>query len=245
MTDPERLLSRRKPGEESELEFQLLASIRNVAAPPGAKARAWDAIAGLAPTTQVATGLFHTVAGKVVASVVLSGAIATAGGVWLSHRTPSAVATKAALAPRAPASLGVPSKTEGVADTTPSPPSDVPPEPVAAPNPAENPADDDAHESHETRRAKTEDRLGAESTLLTEARARLRRGDAAGALRELHELEQRFPNGVLGQEREVLAIQALAALGDTAAARRRAHAFVTAHPNSPHTPLLAHSMVEP
>jgi hypothetical protein len=45
-------------------------------------------------------------------------------------------------------------------------------------------------------------------------------------------------NAVLVQEREVLTIQALAALGDTQAARRRAQAFVAANPTSPHTPQL-------
>jgi hypothetical protein len=43
---------------------------------------------------------------------------------------------------------------------------------------------------------------------------------------------------VLSQEREVLAIEVLAAQGNTDAARRRAKAFIALHPKSPHSPQL-------
>jgi hypothetical protein len=84
----------------------------------------------------------------------------------------------------------------------------------------------------------TPDPLGRESAVVTEARAQLKAGDPRGALATLARLRSGGQNAVLVQEREVIAIQATSALGDTEAARRRARAFVAAYPNSPHTPQL-------
>ncbi len=77
-----------------------------------------------------------------------------------------------------------------------------------------------------------ETRLREESQLVAEARAALRSGDAAGALAKLGALSAKIPGGVLGQEREALAIEALARSGRRDEARARARAFVAAHPSS-------------
>ncbi|HSO00162.1 MAG TPA: outer membrane protein assembly factor BamD, partial [Candidatus Nanopelagicales bacterium] len=77
-------------------------------------------------------------------------------------------------------------------------------------------------------------RLREESRVLGEARDALRRGDAAGALQKLEEVRTRFPDGVLTQEREALAIEALYRSGSRAAASARAAAFLRAWPTSPH-----------
>jgi len=79
------------------------------------------------------------------------------------------------------------------------------------------------------------DMLSAESALLTQARAQLRNGDANAAEQLLRTLHKKFPKGMLRQEREVLAIEVLAARGNAGAAQRRARAFVLAHPESPHS----------
>ena len=63
----------------------------------------------------------------------------------------------------------------------------------------------------------------------------LRGGDAPRRERASSASRRSFPRGVLLQEREVLAIEVLAAQGDAAAAQRRARAFVKAHPESPHS----------
>jgi outer membrane protein assembly factor BamD (BamD/ComL family) len=76
--------------------------------------------------------------------------------------------------------------------------------------------------------------LHEESRSLVEARSALRRGDTAGAQRKLNEMGERFPDGVLAQEREALAIEALHRSGRRAAASARASAFLRAHPTSPH-----------
>jgi hypothetical protein len=79
-----------------------------------------------------------------------------------------------------------------------------------------------------------ETRLLEESRRLTEARDALRRGDASGALSRLEELQRAVPGGILGQEREALAIEALARSGRSAEAQVRARAFLQAYPQSPH-----------
>lgn len=76
--------------------------------------------------------------------------------------------------------------------------------------------------------------LREESVAVLEARAALRAGDAARCLTLLEQARARFPRGALGQEREALTIEALARAGQSAAAKRRAAAFLRAHPQSPY-----------
>jgi hypothetical protein len=78
------------------------------------------------------------------------------------------------------------------------------------------------------------DALREESALVASARAAVRRGDGAAALALLETARVRHPKGVLLQEREVLAIEALAQTNDAAGASRRASAFLRAFPTSPH-----------
>jgi hypothetical protein len=77
--------------------------------------------------------------------------------------------------------------------------------------------------------------LKAESMLLAGARSKLAAGDASGALDDIGRLSAQFPHGKLIQEREVVAIDCLAAIGDRAALRTRALAFRERFPNSPYT----------
>lgn len=79
-----------------------------------------------------------------------------------------------------------------------------------------------------------ESRLREESEMLRQARAALRGGDTGGAMRLLEQARQKFPGGVLGQEREALAIETLAKSGARDVASARAAAFIQAHPQSPH-----------
>jgi predicted Zn-dependent protease len=100
----------------------------------------------------------------------------------------------------------------------------------AKPSVVEQPPAEDAVRAPQERAS----RLREESRSLGDARAALRRGDAASALEKLDALGGQFPEGVLAQEREVLAIEALAGAGQRAAASARAAAFLQAHPTSPH-----------
>jgi len=74
-----------------------------------------------------------------------------------------------------------------------------------------------------------------ESRRVADARARLRAGDARGALATLEGLRRDFPGGVLAQERDALMIEALLALGERERARQLATRFVARYPGSPHT----------
>jgi hypothetical protein len=75
-------------------------------------------------------------------------------------------------------------------------------------------------------------RLRAERQQIGSAKDMLKRGDAAGALRVLDQVARDYPDGMSAQERESLAITALARAGNRAAARARAEAFLRAWPNS-------------
>ena len=74
--------------------------------------------------------------------------------------------------------------------------------------------------------------LARERSLVDRARSALARGDAAGALASADEHRKAFPRGQLAEEREVVAIQALAAAGRSEEAGTRAGTFRKAHPSS-------------
>ncbi len=76
--------------------------------------------------------------------------------------------------------------------------------------------------------------LRKESLSLAEARAKFASGDPRAALDKVASLSVEFPHGKLAQEREALAIDCLAALGDAQGARARAQAFVARFPGSPY-----------
>lgn len=59
--------------------------------------------------------------------------------------------------------------------------------------------------------------------------------DPAATLREAAEGDRLFPRGVLGEEREAIAIGALAKLGRTSEVRTRAARYLAAHPTGPFT----------
>jgi hypothetical protein len=76
------------------------------------------------------------------------------------------------------------------------------------------------------------------SHALTDAHEALRAGDASGALAKLEAMRGRFPPGMLAEEREMLAIEALAKSGQSGQAKARAEAFLRAYPNTIHAPRL-------
>jgi hypothetical protein len=240
MSDPERWLNGSDDGEA--LERDLLASLRSVRPPEGAKDAAWEGVAaqvaGAALVgTAAATGLrgaalaLKAAAAKIVVGVALAGAAVGGAAVYVHVRAASQ---------RAPAPVRV---EEGPVVAAPVPVVSV----LAAPPPsaATEPPAPTAKATVDRVDRGHSDRLGAESAMLTEARAELRRGDAGAAQATLGRMQASYPNGVLGQEREVLAIEVLAASGKTDAARRRARAFIEAHPESPHSTKLGRLLDEP
>jgi hypothetical protein len=167
---------------------------------------------------------------KLALSLLVAGSAVGASAAWLHfHESPAPMAARPQLAPP-PAP---PPPPEGAAELTSPPPESFEQLPEVAPLRA--PAADGKPVSEQTRK----DRLSAESALLTRARAELRNGNAAAAQQSLNRLRANFPHGVLGQEREVLTIEVLAARGNAEAARRRAQAFIAAYPKSPHNAQLS------
>jgi hypothetical protein len=75
--------------------------------------------------------------------------------------------------------------------------------------------------------------VAREASLLRDADAALRAGDAGRALALLDEHTATFPGGVLAQERSAERVIVLCALGRTTEARRAAAAFLIDHPSSP------------
>jgi hypothetical protein len=236
--DPERLLSAQSGADP--LERELLGSVRRVDPPEGARDHAWRGIAGQiaagvvvgatvsssAATAKAGIGALvpQALASKV--AVVLAAGGVAAGGYWAFHAM-----SEPAPSPPAPMTLAPPK----------TPPQAQALEPPRQPELGE-PQEAPAKRNGEPKRV---DLLQAESGLLTEARAQLRSGNAAGAQATLNRLESQFPKGVLGQEREVLAIEVLAARGNAQAARLRAQAFVRAYPKSPHSAKLSRFLDPP
>lgn len=232
--DPERLLS---AAHADPLERELLGSVRHVGPPEGAKDLAWKGIAAqiaVAAAVGVATSSTSTAA----AAKAGAGTLAS----WASAKVAAAVAVSGlALGGGYVALQAMQEPAPSVAPRTAvTPPvKHVAPQVVEAPPAAAPEALPEAEAPSRKPELPRQDLLKAESSLLTEARAQLRSGNAAGAQASLEKLQQQFPKGMLTQEREVLAIEVLSARGNAEAAKRRAKAFVKAYPKSPHSAKLS------
>ena len=84
-----------------------------------------------------------------------------------------------------------------------------------------------------TRSSAAEPAANDEYSLLAAAR-RAKNTDPARALGLANEHARMYPHGMLSQEREAIAIEALLALGSTAQAKARASRFAQNYPGSPH-----------
>jgi hypothetical protein len=76
--------------------------------------------------------------------------------------------------------------------------------------------------------------LHKESLALGAARSKFAAGDARAALDAVNRMSAEFPRGRLVQEREVLAIDCLDAIGDRDGTRARARRFLDRFPESPY-----------
>jgi hypothetical protein len=106
--------------------------------------------------------------------------------------------------------------------------------PEAPKKPLTNAAEQHAPTEHASKSAS----LGEQQALLDEARAALGRNDGHGALSTIEVHRARFPESVLAEEREALAVKALARTGNGAEARARLSAFELRFPRSPLLPSL-------
>lgn len=113
---------------------------------------------------------------------------------------------------------------------------DLPSVPVAVPK---NP------EPHLTTTETTPSMLAEERALVEMARTALARGDNAAALAAAQDHERAFASGRLREEREFIAVKALAALGRSKEAEARGTRFLTSYPRSMFAPAVRASVSIP
>jgi hypothetical protein len=148
--------------------------------------------------------------GSLAASFVLGGVVGAAA-MRAGYRPPVPAVVTTAQVPQAPAAPASPAASIGVA-----PPDEVPALVASRPRP----------------RSISQDDLAAERAILDGARQALEREDGDAALSATADHQRRFPGGLLVQEREAMAIRALAMLGRMSEARARAERFRTHYPDS-------------
>lgn len=247
MRDPIRLTD--DVGAATAKERELLRAGKAARLGAQQKEQLWYAIAAQcpppllsgpgAPTSAGVPGIAAGAGGSVGAAlsavkgtllaIVLGSGVLTGLGAWRHHQTPR-VAAPAAAAPVGPAR-------EAIVEPTTAPPVSAPsPEPAARAtrSPARALRAPTAGGAGVPAEEPPPSRLAAETQVIVRARADLRAGDAAAALRILEEARRAFAGGALVQERESLTIEALADAGQGDAARDRAAAFLRAYPKSPH-----------
>lgn len=154
------------------------------------------------------------------AAVVIAGVTAI-----LDARTPSAPPSSAPSSAPVSDQTAPPSATVSAEPATPAPAN---PAPVIAPSASAAPAPSAPAASRATKATGP-----SEADLLEQARRALKT-DPARALALTRQHQARFPNGVLRQEREVIAIEALRRLGRSSEASERAGSFEKQFPDSAH-----------
>ncbi|HEY4159228.1 MAG TPA: hypothetical protein VGM29_14065, partial [Polyangiaceae bacterium] len=178
--------------------------------------------AGLA-TGGTAARTGGTFAKLAAATVVTVGAL----GLWLAHDRPAGVsATNVAAAHASVQEPSAASKelAEPLATSLPSAVDPVAPSAAASAQPAVS----------TSKPATAKSALAVDEASLLERARRELNANPAAALALTNEHSTRFPNGVLAQEREVIAIAALRKLGRGAEADRRAASFALKYPGSAH-----------
>jgi len=217
--DPPRLLDAAS-GAPEELRSLFAAGAEDF--PTDAQLAALAAKLGPTLGPSAATGSGGSGSGLATGLKVGLAALAAAGvaALVLSQRTPAEHAAPSAVTARGP-------EAHPAAPSAPAAPAPVQSEPPAAPAP-EAPAPSAAAPAvipPAFRPAETE------AEYLERARGALGKSPAL-ALALANQHRSRFPYGVLAQEREVIAIEALKRLGRSAEAERRIGDFASRYPNS-------------
>jgi hypothetical protein len=206
-------------------------------------------VASVAGTTAVAAKAAGGVGVKTVLSALVAGNLAlgattfVAGGVVGASLHAAYTEPPAVQAPTPAQVQPTPPPPPPVLELPPEPepaPAAVAPEPVAPAPPARQ-AEPKPSPARPPERDAT---LGEERSLIEMARTSLGRGKAEAALTPLLAHQQRFEHGQLTEEREVLVIQVLKALGRDDEARRRADDFRERFPKSLLTPAVDATLEE-
>lgn len=173
--------------------------------------------------------------------IALGGAVTYGSVVALSDRAPTAPAnaTSASVAPLrhvASAAPTAPAAASPSATTEEAPPADeAPPTAKGAAEPASTSRAGSARPrvspSSSAAATTASERLAEETADLVRLRS-LASADPAGALAAADDGQRRFASGAFGEEREAIAIRALASLGRQAEARSRLERFAARYPKS-------------
>jgi hypothetical protein len=252
MKAPKRLIEERP---SPELARALRAGIE-LAPPRGAEQAVWTALhAALAASAVSATASAATAGAKSatgatglvtifksVAIGLAAGTVVLGGHAALSSLAnapdaapapgPTLAATRTHVAPAEPAVAA-----RGMPAPAPSPAA-AERSPVALPRASARPstsASTNASASASAGAERAERPRPDESAAVLEARRQLRSGDPARALQVLEQSAAQFPSGSLAQERSALEIEALVRAGKHTDAKRKAAAFLTQYPESPHS----------
>ena len=166
---------------------------------------------------------------------LLGGLVLGAGlTTWHMRQTPGPVDTAAPAASAAPPPTQA-GPSEGASTPVPTPETSV--MPAAPPSPSAVHAAAAIKRRRATRRAREVESAASDPRAELELLRRARRALAAEPQRALaltDDHAQRFAEGVFAQERELIAIEALARDGSTKAARTRAARFRASYPRSAH-----------
>jgi hypothetical protein len=230
MTEPPRLHTE----PESELERSLLDAGRTYTASSSSRAKALTAlgVVGVTASSSVAASAITkaSVAKWIAATALLAGVAVPAMRYLQQH---SAEAPPAAKAVSSGASST--SATSSAADVTHAPAPNGKLEPNSPLNAAADRASAPAglpNAAHSDAKPVAPTALADELSALDAARSALAAGNATAALGDLDAYARNFPHGRLNLEAEVLRIDALAKNGQSAAAQKRAQAFMKRHPDS-------------
>jgi len=223
----EALLDEVNAGAPGYDEAAGLASLRGAIAREGAAPVARD---------RVAPWLARSLGGVAVGAVV---AISS----WSTESTSpppeaSAAAQESRVSPKpppAPAESGIATAERGIAvDSLPPAPIAPPPTKLAATPSVGAKVSGAKHVESAVQAPTAADPL--EETRHLAALRRLAEHDPEAAITFAAEGDRRFPRGILGEEREAIAIACLARLGRTDEANRRAVRFLESYPESPFAP---------
>ncbi len=210
------------PGELAGLTKKLAALLPPGTLPPAPAPAPPSPPAG--PEAPPAAGLSG--AAKIAGAIAVLGAIG--GAVWLARApavvvapVPGASVVVVADPPPAPSSVAssAPSVPEPIVSASAAPVASV----VVAPRPSSTSTASAIAEPAEP-----------EAIMIKRAHDALLQGSADRALALVGDHAQAYPKGALAQEREVIAIEALVALGRNSDARARAATFRAAYPASVH-----------
>lgn len=196
---------------------------------------------GAPPPPPVAPGVSTSAAVAIGTTALLLGvAIGAVGHAFLapppSPHAPELPAEGSAIeAPEVLAPPTVAPEPETVLALEPSPEPVPEPLPEPLPEAEERPRTEPGHAD--------EPGIDAEMTLVARAQTALHRGLYDSALDALAEHARRFPRGEMAEEREALAVQALARAGRTEEARARAARFDARYPRSVLGPVV-HAAIE-